>query len=470
MYNAPEQNTDYNFADIQRRYLMQCWSVQNGYNPIPVIDAEGCWLYTADGRKIFDLRSAHECINLGFKNEIVLDAMRKQMNRVIYVTDDFATEPAADLAKKLAEITPGSSNKKVWFGQSGASAVEAAIKTARLYKYNQVVKKGMGDNSVNVNYPYPYKIISRYRSWHGSSNAAASVSGDPRRWFNEPFVMPGVVFAPDSYCYRCMLNHSYPECNIACADYLETIIEMEGGSSRVAAIILEPVVGSNGIVVPPKEYLHKVREICDRHDILLIADETMTGFGRTGKMFAVEHFGIEPDILIMGKALGMYSPLSAVIFNEKVASSFDDNLFGHGQSYSAHALSCAAALASINILNDVVLAQIEKKGEYLGKKLQEISKNHSSVGEVRGLGLFWTIELVQNKDTKEPLRKFTEKYKTTVVSSIADYLLKEKNIYIPSDKYGIWVVPPLVVTVDEIDFIVDAINDALFIADKEVQK
>jgi taurine--2-oxoglutarate transaminase len=211
-----------------------------------------------------------------------------------------------------------------------------------------------------------------------------------------------------------------------------------------------------------------LREICNKWDILLIADETMTGFGRTGKMFAIEHYGVIPDILVLGKALGAYCPITAVIFSHKVAATFEENLFGHGQSYSGHALACAAALAGIQVLQeDGIVDLARKKGEYLGCRLTALAEEHSSIGDVRGLGLFWTIELVKDKDTKEPLHRVTEKYAQTTVSKVAEYLLREKNIYIPADKFGIWIVPPLIVTREEIDFLVEAIDDALKIVDVE---
>ena len=456
------------FSQLQQRHVMQSWSTQENYKPIPVQSTEGCWIYTTDGRKIFDLRSAHECINIGFRHPKVLQTMREQMEKVVYLTDDFSTEPTAKLARKLAEISPGSINKRVWFAQSGAAAVEGAIKGARLYKYNQIMRGGFMPETENHSYPYPYKIISRYRSWHGATTAAVSVSGDPRRWFQEPFVMPGVVFGPDSYCYRCALGLDRNDCGIACANYIDQMIEFEGGSDMVAAMIVEPIVGSNGIIPPPAEYLPLLRQICDKWDILLIVDETMTGFGRTGEMFAANHYDVVPDIIVVGKALGSYCPLTAVIFSEKVTQIFDKNLFGHGQSYSGHALACATALRTIEVLEEEnLIRNSQELGEYLGQRLTEIAKRHKSVGNVRGLGLFWTVELVKNRQTKEPFRRFTEKYKETVVTKIAQYLLEERSIYIPSDKFGIWIVPPLVVTKEEIDFLLEAIDDALVIADRE---
>jgi len=425
-------------------------------------------MYTTDGRKIFDLRSAHESINLGFRHPKVLAALREQMEKVVYVTDDFATEPTAELARTLAEITPGDAGKRIWFAQSGAGAVEAAIKAARFYKYRQMSERGRDNLAPEMHYPYPYKIISRYRSWHGSTTGALSVGGDPRRWFAEPLTMPGVLHAPDAYCYRCPFGRTYPDCNIDCVEYVNEMIELEGGSNKVAAMIVEPVVGSNGIIPPPAEYFPRLREICDAWDVVLIVDETMTGLGRTGKMFAIEHYGIVPDIMVLGKALGVYCPLAAAVFSSKISKTFDECVFAHGQSFSGHALACAAALASLKVIEeDNLLDHVSEMGHYLGQRLRQLRQTHSSIGDVRGVGLFWTIELVKDPGTHESFRKQTEKYTRTVVTDIAEFLLQEKNIYIPADKFGIWVVPPLIVTREEIDHVIDSIDEALSIADKQ---
>jgi taurine---2-oxoglutarate transaminase len=454
------------FAALQARHLMQCWSAQRDYAPIGVDHADGCWIHTTDGRRIFDLRSAHECINLGFRHPKVLAAMRAQMEKVVYVTDDFATEPTARLARRLAELAPGSPDKRVFFSQSGAAAIEAAIKGARQHCY----VSSFGANAARIDapqqYPYPYKIISRYRSWHGATAGAASASGDPRRWFQEPFAVPGVVFAPDAYAYRSPFGEgaAATQANLAYLDYL---IEQEGGNNKVAAMLVETVVGSNGIIPPPDGYLPGLRALCDRWGILLIVDETMTGMGRTGRMFAFEHYGIEPDIIVLGKALGVYCPMAATIFSAKVARTFDDHLFGHGQSFSGHALGAAAALASIDVLHDEgLLERTRELGAYLGARLAGLAARHPSVGDVRGIGLFWTLELVRNRATREPLRRATEKYERTLVKEVSEYLFRKRDIYVPSDKFGIWVVPPLVVTRDELDWVCAAIDDALGLADR----
>ena len=450
------------FAANQARHMMQCWSSQEGYDPIAVERTEGCWIHTCDGRRIFDLRSAHECINLGFNHPKVIAALKEQLDKVIYVTDDFAAEPTGTLARRLAELTPGSPNKRVYFAQSGAAAVEAAIKGARLFQYNRMFHEGGLQNAdAPGQYPYPYKIISRYKSWHGSTASASSVSGDPRRWFQEPLTVPGVVFAPEANAFRPPFGtpENYVQENLS---YLEYIIENEGGSNKVAAVILEPVVGSNGIIPAPPGYLRGVREICDRWGLLMIVDETMTGMGRTGKLLAIEHSDVEPDIIIMGKALGAYCPLTATVFSERVSASFEKHIFGHGQSYSGHALGCAGALAALDVLlKDGILDEVGNKGQYLEKKLRFIAEKHPCVGDVRGVGLFYTMELVVDQETKEPLRKTTEKYSRTIIKDVSEFLFKEKNIYVPSDKFGIWVVPPLIVTESEIDWFCEGIDEAL---------
>lgn len=460
-------NTD-DFAALQARHLMQCWSAQRGYAPLPVASAEGCWITTTGGRRIFDLRSAHECINLGFRHPKVLAAMRTQMESVVYVTDDFATEPTARLARRLAELAPGGPDKKVYFCQSGAAAVEAAIKGARQHKYIEAFKDGAKPLDAPQQYPFPYKIVARYRSWHGATAGASSASGDPRRWFLEPLTAPGIVFAPDADAYRSPFGDG-----AAAVDgnlrYLDYLIEQEGGSNKVAAMLVETVVGSNGIIPPPPGYMQGLRRLCDERGLLLIVDETMTGMGRTGRLFAIEHYGVVPDILVMGKALGVYCPMAATIFSERVSRSFDDHIFGHGQSFSGHALGAAAALASLDVLFDErLIERAAELGAHLGDRLRAMAERHPSVGDVRGLGLFWTLELVKDRATKAPLRRHTEKYQRTIAKDLAAHLLDRHGIYVPSDKFGLWIVPPLVVTRAELDWIVEAIDETLDIADRAV--
>lgn len=445
--------------------MMRCWSSQSGYRPLPVSRTEGCWIHTQDGRKIFDLRSAHECINLGFNHPKVVAALKAQMEAVMYVTDDFATEPTARLAQRLAELSPGSPHKRVFFSQSGAAAVEAALKAARLYQYNRVIR---GDGTVDApsQYPYPYKVISRYQSWHGAASGAASASGDPRRWFQEPLTVPGVVFAPDANPYRPHFTSVRQH-----LDYLHHIVEQEGGRNKVAAFLVEPIVGSNGIIVPPEGYLEGVRALCDHWDLLMIVDETMTGMGRTGKWLAIEHWEVVPDIIVMGKALGAYCPLAATILSEKVAASFEHQLFGHGQSYSGHALACAGALAALEVLiDDGLVDRAAAMGRVLGERLRALGERFEFVGDVRGMGMFWTMELVRDREEKVPLRRATEKYEPTIVKRVAEFLFQERQVYVPSDKFGLWIVPPLILREEEMEFLLEALEAALRYAERLVEE
>ena len=239
------------------------------------------------------------------------------------------------------------------------------------------------------------------------------------------------------------------------------MIEQEGGSNAVVGVLVEPIVGSNGIMLPPEGYFEKLQELCKRWDLLLIVDETMTGMGRTGKMFACEHFGIEPDVLIMGKALGAYCPMAASIFSEEVSQSFDSNIFGHGQSYSGHALGAAAALASIDVLfEDKLIEHALSMGVWIEKRLLELAEKYPIVSHIQGIGLFWTVHLA-GQDENTPVRLATEKYQENLVASISKFLFEEHSIYTPSDKFGIWIVPPLVATQEEMSWVLDCIEDAL---------
>lgn len=450
---------------IYHQHILQCWSKQKDYWPIEVEKAEGCWIYTKDGRKIFDLRSAHECVNLGFNHPEILRAITDQMAKVSYVTDDFATDITAQLAQKIISLCPGSDHKKVWFGQSGAAAVEAALKVARMVSYGRVMsadsKKPVSpkEKENSPYYPYPYKIISRYRSWHGSTMGALSVSGDPRRWFSEPIVMPGIVHAPETYSYQSVFDMD-PD-GLKAADYLLHMIEMEGGSDFVAAVLLEAVVGSNGIIPTPKAYMKKVAQYCKEKNILLIIDETMTGMGRTGSFLAIEEYDIEPDILIMGKALGAYIPNSCIVVSEEIAPFFDDHVFGHGQSYSGHALAAAASLASIKVLENDILPELESKSDYLKLGLEKLSSKFRHVGELRGKGMMWTMELVKDPVTRTNFRAFNQKYQETPIKELSRFLLEECNVYTPTDKFGLWIVPPLVVSFEEIDWLLNQLDKGL---------
>jgi taurine--2-oxoglutarate transaminase len=285
------------------------WRVQKSWKPLHVVDAEGCWFTDGAGKRYLDFSSQLMCVNLGHKNPRVVEAIAEQARELAFVGPVYATTARAQLSAKLLEVLPAGL-EKFFFATSGTEANEAAFKIARMVT---------GKN----------KIISRYRSYHGSTSASIAATGDLRRWAMEPAGKGmGFVFAPETNCYACPIKHTYPGCNIACADYVEHMIRNEGD---VAAVIVEPVVGTNGVLVPPPEYLPRLREICDRHGVLLIADEVMAGWGRTGKWFSVDHWNVKPDILVTAKGItSAYVPLGLCATTRKLADYLEDHYFSHG--------------------------------------------------------------------------------------------------------------------------------------------
>jgi len=298
-----------------------------------------------------------------------------------------------------------------------------------------------------------------------------AATGDPRRWAMEPAgKIPGVIFGPEVNCYDCPLLHEYPECDIACVEYLEHMIQNE---SDVAAVMVEPVVGTNGVLIPPKEYMPRLREICDTHGVLLIADEVMSGWGRTGTWFAVDHWNVTPDILTTAKGITTaYMPLGLCATTRKVASYFDDHFFSHGHTYEAHPLTLAPAIASINEMKRLnIINRAVEMGEYLGDKLRSLIPRHPSIGDVRGLGLFWAVELVKNKKTKTYFNVPSDKVNgvPTMVEKIAGEMMK-KGVFLQAWVSHFVIAPPLIIEKEEIDEGVRALDDALAMADEEVEE
>ncbi|MFQ6089778.1 MAG: aspartate aminotransferase family protein [Candidatus Methanofastidiosia archaeon] len=432
----------------EKRHLLKSWSTQGEWTPKLLKDVKGCWLYDFEGKKFLDFSSQLICTNLGHKPPKIVSALKSQASRIGYVQASFATEPVAKLSKLISEITPGDL-EKVFFSTSGCEANEAAIKVARFCTK-------------------AHKIISRYRSYHGATYGAIALTGDPRRWCSEPFVMPGVIMAPDAYCYRCPFSKEYPGCGITCAEYIDYMIEFEGGGDKVAAMIIEPIVGSNGVIVPPDEYIPRLREICDKWNVLLIDDEVMTGFGRCGEWFAINHFKVVPDILTMAKGLtGAQIPLGATVLRRELADYFDENLFCHGHTYVAHPLSCACGVAAIKAYREEkILEHVKKMGDYLGKRLYELKENHKSVGDVRGKGLFWAIEPVRNQKTKEPFCRVGQKFEKTLMDTLSKEASK-RGVYLLNIINNLIVAPPLIIKEDEVDFGVSVLDEVLKIADAE---
>jgi taurine---2-oxoglutarate transaminase len=425
------------------------WRYQKSWNPMHVVDAEGCYFTDANGKRYFDLSSQLMCSNLGHKNAAVIEAIVEQARTLPYIMPSYATEARVKLSRLLLEVLPEGLTK-FFFTTSGTEANEAAFKIARMYTGKT-------------------KIIARYRSYHGSTTASIAATGDPRRWPMEPGGKgQGFLFAPEVNCYKCPIRHTYPECGIACADYLEHMIENE---SDVAAVIVEPIVGTNGVLIPPKEYMPKLREICDRTGVLLIADEVMSGWGRTGEWFAMDHWGVKPDILVTAKGItSAYVPLGLCATTGKIAEYFDNHFFAHGHTYEAHPMTLAPAIAAINEMRRLDLVNRSRQmGEYLGGKLHALKTKHPSIGEVRGLGLFWALDLVRDQAEKTPFNTMRDKVegKPTVVDQVAAEMLK-RGVYLQAWISHFVIAPPLIVEKHELDFAVDALDQALSIADRAI--
>jgi taurine---2-oxoglutarate transaminase len=422
------------------------WRRQGGWAPLVVTRAEDSTFWTDDGRAILDFSSQLIATNLGHSNRAVQEAIARQARELPYAAPGFATRPRAELSESLREILPDGVDQ-LFFSTSGTEANEAALKIAR-------VAKGRT------------KVVSRYRSYHGATAASISVTGDVRRRASEPHQkVPGTVFAPDCYCYRCPFGLTYPSCGVACAQYVDYQLEHEGD---VAAMIVEPVVGTNGVIVPVPEYLPRIRAITKAHDVLLIADEVMTAWGRTGTWFAVEHWGVVPDILTTAKGVtGAYVPLGVTATTSELHDVFRDRYFPHGHTYEAHPLTLAPAVAAIAEYRRLdLLAKSARDGEYLLARLRELAPRHRSVGDVRGLGLFAAVELVRNRTTRAPFNTPEDKLagRALVAEKVAQAMLSD-GVYVMPWVSHLVIAPPLIVTREELDSGVDSLDRALAVAD-----
>ncbi len=361
----------------------------------------------------------------------MVKAIQDQAARLAFASPSMATEPRGLLGKKLAEITPGDL-KKTFFTLGGAEANENAIKIARFYTGR-------------------HKILARYRSYHGATYGAIALTGDYRRLPVEPAI-PGVVHFLDPYCYRCPFGWSDANaCGRQCIKHVEEVIEYEG-PDQIAAIIMEGVTGTNGLIIPPDDYWPRIREICDKYGILLISDEVMSGWGRTGEWFAVDNWNVVPDIITTAKGITSgYVPLGAVIVREKIAKFFDDKILFAGLTYNGHALACAAALATIEAYEeDKIFENAKKVGKHLGECLEELKAKHPSVGDVRYIGLFSGLELVKNRETKEPMD----------LTPLKNFLIAN-GVYVFNFKNVLFVVPPLVITEEQLDEGLDLLDEGL---------
>jgi taurine--2-oxoglutarate transaminase len=443
--------TSQEITELTARYTYGTWRFQKGWKPLHVADAEGCYFIDGAGKRYLDFSAQLMCVTLGHKNQAVIRAIEEQARKLPYIGPAYATDVRAELSKMLLDVLP-QGLEKFFFTTSGTEANEAAFKIARM-----VTGKT--------------KIIARYRSYHGSTMGSIAATGDPRRWAMEPAgKIPGVIFAPEVNCYDCPIKHQYPGCGIACVEYLEHMIKNE---SDVAAVVVEPVVGTNGVLVPPKEYMPRLRQICDAHNVLLIDDEVMSGWGRTGKWFAIDHWDVKPDILVTAKGITTaYVPLGLCATTAKIASFFDDHYFSHGHTYEAHPLTLAPAIAAINEMKRQKLVERAAEMEdYFRTKLTALKDKHPSVGDVRGLGMFWAVELVKNRRTKKYFNTMADKVSgvPTMVDKIAAELMK-KGVFLVAWVSHFVIAPPLIITKEEIDAGIQALDEALVLADNEVEE
>jgi len=367
---------------LSKKHTIFEWSAQGAVDPIPVSHAKGCYFFTPDGRRFLDFNSQLMAVNIGHGDERVIDAMHEQAKKLQYVNPFLVSEPRARLGAKLAELAPGDIDV-FFFTNGGADAVENAVKLARLYTGR-------------------HKIMARYRSYHGATAGGMTLTGDPRRWANEPGI-PGVVRVLDPYHG---VQRGWDDAATSLA-MIEEVIQLEG-SHTIAAFILESVTGTNGILIPPPGYMEGVRRLCDKYGILMIADEVMAGFGRTGRWFAIEHWNVVPDLITMAKGLtSAYVPLGAVGMRQKIADHFKDKVFYGGLTYGNHPVACATALATIAVYEeDRLIENAQRMGDLMTRLMREMSDKHPCVGATRNIGLFGIVELVKSRETMEPLAPF----------------------------------------------------------------
>ncbi|HLZ23017.1 MAG TPA: aminotransferase class III-fold pyridoxal phosphate-dependent enzyme [Ktedonobacterales bacterium] len=435
--------------DLSRDTTLYEWTAQRVMTPLVVDHAKGIYFWDADGKRYMDFNSQLMCVNIGHGDERVINAVKAQMDKVCYVSPTTSTTAVrAELGRLLQEITPGNL-AKAFFTNGGAEANENAIKIARWITGRQ-------------------KIITRYRSYHGATAGAITLTGDPRRWAAEPGI-PGVVRAMDPYHYRCRWCGDKPACTMDCLGNIEDIIQFEGPQT-VAAVLVETVVGTNGLIIPPDGYMQGLRELCTKHGILLICDEVMSGFGRTGEWFAVNHWNVVPDIMTVAKGLtSAYVPLGATIVSDTIAQAFEDRPLYAGLTYNSHSVGCAAAVACIRVYQeDHLIENAKKLGEVLRVELHRLMDRHPSIGDVRAIGLFSLVELVKNRQTREPMTPFNPKATELGPMPAFNAYLREHGLYTLARWNGFFVNPPLSITEEQLREGLAIIDAALDITDQAV--
>ncbi len=434
--------------EMQVNYNLQSWSKQRGINPIPIEKADGIYMWDFDGNRYSDMSSQLVNLNVGHNCRPIIEAIKEQAEKYCYLSPSYGSEPRAKLAKMVVDLMPDNMGK-VFFTNGGADANENAIKIARMYT---------GRN----------KVFSRYRSYHGSTFGAGNLTGEPRRYPLEPGI-PGFIHFFDPYVYREPVIKFESE-KQAAEYYVSKLREqvLYEGPDSVAAIVMETITGSNGVIIPPEGYLQGVRKICDEFGIMMICDEVMAGWGRTGKMFAFENFGVKPDIVSFAKGVTCgYVQLGGVVVSKEIAAYFDDHFLSCGLTYSAHPLACAAGVACVNYYKEAnILENVNKVGKVLGELLEDIKSKHVCVGDVRYIGLFSSIELVRNKDTKEPLVPYGKDPEGKMSKIIG--ALKAKGFMTYSHENMIFVSPPLIITEEQLREEIAKVDEVLATVDTEI--
>src|SRR4051812_46816572 len=425
---------------LSKKHTLFEWSAQAAFDPIPVARAKGVYFWTPEGKRFIDFNSQLMCVNIGHGESRVTAAIQRQAETLAYANPFMATEPRAQLRAQLAQLTPGDIDV-FFFTNGGAEANENAFKIARAVTGRQ-------------------KILARYRSYHGATGGVITATGDPRRWSQAP--APGIVHVLDPY-HGVQQGWDTAEQSLR---YLDEVIQLEGPST-IAAFILESVTGTNGILVPPDGYMQGVRALCDRHGILMIADEVMSGFGRTGKWFAIEHWNVVPDIVTMAKGLtSAYVQLGAVGMRQKIADHFQKTPFPSGLTYNSHPLACATALATIAVIEeDGLIDRARQTGTLMAELLKDLASRHPSVGAVRSIGLFGIVELVRNRKTMEPMAPFNG---TSPEMAGLSKFFREEGLYTLVRWNYFYTNPPLPITEAELHEGFSIISRALSIVDKTV--
>jgi taurine--2-oxoglutarate transaminase len=437
---------------LSKEHIFYTWSAQAKVTPMAVKKAKGVYFWDIDDKRYLDFNSMTMCVNIGHGDERIIKAMQQQTAELPYAAPGMTTRIRALAGKTVADITPDRALTKILFTLGGADANENAIKLARGYSGR-------------------HKILTRYRSYHGATAGALAATGDPRRVVWEPNLMPGIVHFLDPYRYRSTFHRTNPEISEEefardFVNHLEEIIQYESPET-IAAILMESVTGTNGIIVPPQGYMQGVRALCDKYGIVMIADEVMSGFGRTGKWFAIEHWDIVPDMITMAKGLtSAYAPLGAVAMKPEIAAAFDNTPFEGGLTYTSHPVSLAAAVANINAMReDKIVERAAGMGKVLKRMLSDLGESHPSVGDVRSIGMFGILELVKDRKTKEPMAPWNGS--SPEMTALKKYCL-DNGLFLYTHWHTVLIIPPLIISEEQLQDGFDILDKALDITDKAV--